>query len=127
MADPDLVDNVSYSFLFPICGSHKILFVGTILSCKISIAFFATLNPPVNPFNVTTLKSSNDVWYSLYLPNFVLQITAIGKSIPGELYCRSSEALSKNEYFLNLILSFLYAYVKALSVKELVYVENMHE
>ena len=66
------------------------------LFCKILIASLATLKLPLMPFLVTNLKSSSDVYdilsYSLY---FVLKIDVIGKSIPGELYCLSSEPLSK--------------------------------
>ena len=54
---------------------------------------FATLNPPFKPLLVTSLKSSNDVWYSGYSPYLVLRIDAIGKSTPGELNCLSSEPL----------------------------------
>ena len=58
---------------------------------------------------------------------FVLKIPAIGKSIPGELYWRSSDPLCKNEYFLNFIFNFLYASSKDLSEIELAYFDNMHE
>ena len=56
-----------------------------------------TANPPAIPFCVTKLKLSNDVWYSGYFPYLVLKIDEMGKSTPGELYCLSSEPLSKNE------------------------------
>ena len=40
-------------------------------------------------------------------------IEAIGKSMPGELYCLSSEPLSKKEYFLNFKFNFSKAFVAA--------------
>ena len=59
--------------------------------------FLATLNPPKQPSKVTILKSSNEVWYSGYSWYLVLKIDEIFKSIPGELYCLSSEPLLRNE------------------------------
>ena len=47
---------------------------------------------------VTRLKLSREVWYSGNSPYFVLKIEDIGKSIPGELNCLSSEPLLKNGY-----------------------------
>ena len=64
-------------------------------------------------------------------PNYhqddVLKIDVIGKSIPGELYCLSSEPLSKNGYLLNLILNLLYASTIALSDGVFSYFVNIQE
>ena len=58
---------------------------------------------------------SSEVWYSGNSRYLVLKIEAIGRSIPGELYCLSSEPLFKNENFLYLMLSCLKASSAALS------------
>ena len=63
--------------------------------------------------------------FRIILQYFVLNIDAIGKSIPGELYCLSSEPLSKKEYFLNLIFNFLNVSIIAVSEGVFSYFEGM--
>ena len=88
---------------------------------------FNILKPPLKPLIETKSKLSSEVWYSLYVPYFDLMIEAMGKSIPGELYCLSSDPLSKKEYSLYLIFNFLKAFRAALSDKEFLYFEGKKE
>ena len=63
--------------------------------------YILNLNKGIKIINAINPRLSSDVWYSGYSPYFVLKIDAIGRSIPGELYWRSSDPLSKKEYNLN--------------------------
>ena len=92
----------------------------------ISIAFLTTLYPPSNPFLVTKLKLSRDVWYSLYSPYFVLLTDVIFKSTPYELNCLSSLPLSRNENsVVFFIFNFLYANSNASSDGEFLYLDRI--
>ena len=60
-------------------------------------------------FLIWNIKYNGEKQKEENYPNLDLNTEQIGKSIPGELYCLSSDPLSRKENSLNLIFSFLYA------------------
>tara|TARA_Y100000588_G_C13996700_1_gene813818 strand:- start:658 stop:918 length:261 start_codon:yes stop_codon:yes gene_type:complete len=86
---------VLYKDLLLSIGSVRYLVLGYKNFSKDFIILDITINDSSKPFLVTILKLSALVWYSLKSPNFDLQKTDTGKSIPGKQYCLSSEPLCK--------------------------------
>ena len=76
----------------------KLLFITVKLVISVFWSLFISLIKSFKKlkdfFNVEAFvifKSSRELWYSLNTPNLVFVSVAIGISIPGKLYCLSSE------------------------------------